>query len=42
VSVGGGIFQLRQGRASWMAMTILIGLLVVIYFLGQSIMQLGR
>lgn len=42
VSIGGGIFQLRRGRASWLAMIVLIGLVTIIYFLGQGIRQMGR
>ena len=42
VSIGGGVFQLRRGRPSWLAMIILIVLVVVMYFLGQNIMQMPR
>jgi hypothetical protein len=42
VAVAGGIFQLRRGCPSWLAMVVLLGLLVVMCFLGRDIMQLGR
>lgn len=42
VSIVGGIFQLRRGRASWMAMLVLFGLVAIMYFIGQDIMRLGR
>ena len=40
VSVAGGIFQLRSGRASWLAMFGMFALIAVMYFLGQSVMQM--
>ena len=42
VAVAGGIFQLRRGRPSWLAMVVLLGLVVVMCVLGRDIMQLGR
>jgi hypothetical protein len=42
VAVAGGIFQLRRDRPSWLAMVLLLGLVVVMCFLGRDIMQLGR
>ena len=42
VSIAGGIFQLRRGRASWVAMVVLLGLVAIMYFLGQDVMRLGR
>lgn len=41
VAVAGGTFQLRCGRASRLAILILLGLVVVMCFLGREIMQLG-
>jgi hypothetical protein len=34
--------SLRRGRPSWPAMLVLLGLVVVMCFLGRDIMQLGR
>jgi uncharacterized membrane protein len=39
VAIGGGILQLRRGRPSWAALALLLGLVVVMYFLGQGIMH---
>ena len=42
VSIAGGMFQLKRGRASWLAMLVLLALVGVVYFLGQDVMRLGR
>jgi hypothetical protein len=42
VAVVGGTFQLRHGRPSSLAIIVLLGLVVVMCFLGREIMQLGR
>ena len=39
VAIGAGIFQLQRGRPNWLALGILAGLVLVMYLLGQSIMQ---
>lgn len=42
VAIAGGIFQLRRGRASWIASLILLGLVCLMYLLGQDITKFGR
>ena len=42
VSIGGGTFQLRRGRPSWLAMLVMLALVAVMYFVGQEIMRAGR
>jgi hypothetical protein len=42
VAAVGGSFQLTQGRPSWLAMLVLLGLVAVMCFLGREIIQLGR
>ena len=42
VAIGGGILQLRNGRPSWAALALLLGLVMVMYFLGQGIMRTSR
>jgi hypothetical protein len=39
VAIGGGILQLRRGRPSWAALALMLGLVVIMYFLGQDIMR---
>ena len=37
VALAAGIFQLRRGRANWLAIILLLALVVVMYLLGQQI-----
>ena len=39
VAIGGGIYQLRTGRVSKIALVLLLGVVLVMLFLGQSIMN---
>jgi hypothetical protein len=38
VALAGGIFQLRRGRPSWLAIILLLALVAVMFFLGRQIM----
>lgn len=39
VAIGAGILQLRRGRPNWIAVALLLGLVVMMDFIGQDIMR---